>query len=95
MSSDIMWTIWYCSKKVTRKEAIGGLYKDLMEAKQKLTDIGQVLNDKRADLRSKQDRGNNMAPDQSRLQRQSRTSGYMFRNHFENAQRSQSQQGKE
>eukprot|EP00972_Heterocapsa_arctica_P083174 12256485-Heterocapsa_arctica.AAC.1 len=31
----------------TEEEAISGLYKDLMEAKNKLTDIGQVLNDKK------------------------------------------------
>eukprot|EP00972_Heterocapsa_arctica_P044315 6543243-Heterocapsa_arctica.AAC.1 len=29
------------------EEAIRGLYKDLTEAKQKLADIGQVLNDKK------------------------------------------------
>eukprot|EP00972_Heterocapsa_arctica_P001524 219939-Heterocapsa_arctica.AAC.1 len=31
----------------TEKEAIRRLYKDLTEAKQKLTDIGQLLNDKK------------------------------------------------
>eukprot|EP00972_Heterocapsa_arctica_P081774 12052841-Heterocapsa_arctica.AAC.1 len=30
----------------TEEETISGLYKDLMEAKNKLTEIGQVLNDK-------------------------------------------------
>eukprot|EP00972_Heterocapsa_arctica_P068359 10099895-Heterocapsa_arctica.AAC.1 len=29
----------------TEEEAISGLYNDLMEAKNKLTEIGQVLND--------------------------------------------------
>eukprot|EP00972_Heterocapsa_arctica_P011567 1694432-Heterocapsa_arctica.AAC.1 len=29
----------------TEEEAISGLYKDLIEAKHKLTEIGQVLND--------------------------------------------------
>eukprot|EP00972_Heterocapsa_arctica_P097305 14356340-Heterocapsa_arctica.AAC.1 len=58
----------------TEEEAIRGLYNDLTEAKQKLTDIGQVLNDERAYFRSKQDRTNNLAPDQPRLQGKSRTS---------------------
>eukprot|EP00972_Heterocapsa_arctica_P107858 15885458-Heterocapsa_arctica.AAC.1 len=31
----------------TKAEAISGLYKDLIEAKNKLTEIGQVLNDKK------------------------------------------------
>eukprot|EP00972_Heterocapsa_arctica_P106922 15749734-Heterocapsa_arctica.AAC.1 len=31
----------------TEEEAISGLYKDLMEAKDKLTSIGQVLNNKK------------------------------------------------
>eukprot|EP00972_Heterocapsa_arctica_P090935 13415317-Heterocapsa_arctica.AAC.1 len=31
----------------TEEEAIKGLYKDLTEAKKKLKDIGQVLNDKK------------------------------------------------
>eukprot|EP00972_Heterocapsa_arctica_P047095 6948686-Heterocapsa_arctica.AAC.1 len=31
----------------TEEEAIGGLYTDLTEAKQKLTDLGQVLNDQK------------------------------------------------
>eukprot|EP00972_Heterocapsa_arctica_P020524 3026611-Heterocapsa_arctica.AAC.1 len=31
----------------TEQEAISRLYKDLMEAKSKLTEIGQVLNDKK------------------------------------------------
>eukprot|EP00972_Heterocapsa_arctica_P115703 16449238-Heterocapsa_arctica.AAC.1 len=31
----------------TEEEAISGLYKDLMEAKSKLTEIGQVLNNKK------------------------------------------------
>eukprot|EP00972_Heterocapsa_arctica_P009271 1366491-Heterocapsa_arctica.AAC.1 len=34
----------------TEEEAIKGLYKDLTEAKQKLTDIGQVLNDKKEQM---------------------------------------------
>eukprot|EP00972_Heterocapsa_arctica_P045939 6778830-Heterocapsa_arctica.AAC.1 len=32
----------------TEEEAISGLYNDFMEAKSKFTEIGQVLNDKRA-----------------------------------------------
>eukprot|EP00972_Heterocapsa_arctica_P071411 10550697-Heterocapsa_arctica.AAC.1 len=32
------------------EEATSGLYKDLMEAKNKLTEIGQVLNDKKEQL---------------------------------------------
>eukprot|EP00972_Heterocapsa_arctica_P064412 9506037-Heterocapsa_arctica.AAC.1 len=31
----------------TEEEAVSGLYKDLMEAKEKMTSIGQVLNDKK------------------------------------------------
>eukprot|EP00972_Heterocapsa_arctica_P002881 423260-Heterocapsa_arctica.AAC.1 len=31
----------------TEEEAISGLYNDLMEAKDKFTNIGQVLNDKK------------------------------------------------
>eukprot|EP00972_Heterocapsa_arctica_P070123 10358903-Heterocapsa_arctica.AAC.1 len=31
----------------TEEEAISGLHKDLSEAKNKLTEIGQVLNDKK------------------------------------------------
>eukprot|EP00972_Heterocapsa_arctica_P018970 2800536-Heterocapsa_arctica.AAC.1 len=31
----------------TEEEAISGFYKDLMEAKDKLTSIGKVLNDKK------------------------------------------------
>eukprot|EP00972_Heterocapsa_arctica_P037836 5569612-Heterocapsa_arctica.AAC.1 len=34
----------------TEEEAIRGLYKDLAEAKQKLTDIGQVLNEKKEQI---------------------------------------------
>eukprot|EP00972_Heterocapsa_arctica_P008951 1314306-Heterocapsa_arctica.AAC.1 len=34
----------------TEEEAISGLYQDLMEAKNKLTDIGQVLNDKKEQI---------------------------------------------
>eukprot|EP00972_Heterocapsa_arctica_P087403 12889980-Heterocapsa_arctica.AAC.1 len=34
----------------TEEEAISGLYKDLMEAKHKLTNIGQVLNDKKEQM---------------------------------------------
>eukprot|EP00972_Heterocapsa_arctica_P068896 10179362-Heterocapsa_arctica.AAC.1 len=34
----------------TEEEAISGLYKDLMEANNKLTSIGQVLNDKKEQL---------------------------------------------
>eukprot|EP00972_Heterocapsa_arctica_P001769 252439-Heterocapsa_arctica.AAC.1 len=34
----------------TKEEAISCLYKDLMEAKNKLTDIGQVLNDKKEQI---------------------------------------------
>eukprot|EP00972_Heterocapsa_arctica_P074665 11018559-Heterocapsa_arctica.AAC.1 len=34
----------------TEEEAISGLYKDLMEAKSKFTEIGQVLNDKKEQM---------------------------------------------
>eukprot|EP00972_Heterocapsa_arctica_P042854 6318869-Heterocapsa_arctica.AAC.1 len=34
----------------TEEEAISGLYKHLMEAKNKLTEIGQVLNDKKEQI---------------------------------------------
>eukprot|EP00972_Heterocapsa_arctica_P029182 4291267-Heterocapsa_arctica.AAC.1 len=34
----------------TEEESISGLYKDLMEAKSKLTEIGQVLNDKKEQI---------------------------------------------
>eukprot|EP00972_Heterocapsa_arctica_P005054 749710-Heterocapsa_arctica.AAC.1 len=34
----------------TEEEAISGLYKDLMEAKNTLTEIGQVLNDKKEQI---------------------------------------------
>eukprot|EP00972_Heterocapsa_arctica_P059732 8808973-Heterocapsa_arctica.AAC.1 len=34
----------------TDEEAIRGLYQDLTEAKQKLKDIGQVLNDKKEQI---------------------------------------------
>eukprot|EP00972_Heterocapsa_arctica_P031735 4675311-Heterocapsa_arctica.AAC.1 len=34
----------------TEEEAIRGLYKDLNEANKKLTDIGQVLNDKKEQI---------------------------------------------
>eukprot|EP00972_Heterocapsa_arctica_P090436 13340221-Heterocapsa_arctica.AAC.1 len=34
----------------TEEEAISGLYNDLVEAKSKLTQIGQVLNDKKEQL---------------------------------------------
>eukprot|EP00972_Heterocapsa_arctica_P028076 4130239-Heterocapsa_arctica.AAC.1 len=34
----------------TEEEAIRGLYTDLTEAKQKLTDIGQVLNNKKEQI---------------------------------------------
>eukprot|EP00972_Heterocapsa_arctica_P012940 1901646-Heterocapsa_arctica.AAC.1 len=34
----------------TEEEAVSGLYKDLMDAKDKLTSIGQVLNDKKEQL---------------------------------------------
>eukprot|EP00972_Heterocapsa_arctica_P074707 11024931-Heterocapsa_arctica.AAC.1 len=34
----------------TEEEAINGLYKDLMEARNKLTEIGQVLNDKKEQI---------------------------------------------
>eukprot|EP00972_Heterocapsa_arctica_P010638 1561073-Heterocapsa_arctica.AAC.1 len=43
----------------TEEEAVSGLYKDLMEAKDKLTSIGQVLNDKKELIflfRAKQER---------------------------------------
>eukprot|EP00972_Heterocapsa_arctica_P056511 8339721-Heterocapsa_arctica.AAC.1 len=32
------------------EEAISGLYKDLMEAKKRLTEIGQVLNDQKEQI---------------------------------------------
>eukprot|EP00972_Heterocapsa_arctica_P039104 5757919-Heterocapsa_arctica.AAC.1 len=35
------------NKKDTEEEATSGLYKDLMEATNKLTETGQVLNDKK------------------------------------------------
>ncbi len=34
----------------TEEEAVSGLYKDLMEAKDKLTSIGQVLNDRKESI---------------------------------------------
>eukprot|EP00972_Heterocapsa_arctica_P044833 6615457-Heterocapsa_arctica.AAC.1 len=34
----------------TEEEAISGLYKDLIEAKSRLTSIGQVLNDKKEQM---------------------------------------------
>eukprot|EP00972_Heterocapsa_arctica_P110858 16325055-Heterocapsa_arctica.AAC.1 len=34
----------------TEEKAISGLYKDLMETKNKLTEIGQVLNDKKEQI---------------------------------------------
>eukprot|EP00972_Heterocapsa_arctica_P041788 6160496-Heterocapsa_arctica.AAC.1 len=34
----------------TEEEATSGLYNDLMEAKNKLTEIGQVLNDKKEQI---------------------------------------------
>eukprot|EP00972_Heterocapsa_arctica_P004176 619730-Heterocapsa_arctica.AAC.1 len=34
----------------TEEEAISGLYNDLMEANNKLTEIGQVLNDKKEQI---------------------------------------------
>eukprot|EP00972_Heterocapsa_arctica_P053027 7807671-Heterocapsa_arctica.AAC.1 len=34
----------------TEEEGISGLYKDLIEAKNKLTEIGQVLNDKKEQI---------------------------------------------
>eukprot|EP00972_Heterocapsa_arctica_P040210 5924373-Heterocapsa_arctica.AAC.1 len=34
----------------TEEEAVSGLYKDLMEGKDKFTSIGQVLNDKKEQL---------------------------------------------
>eukprot|EP00972_Heterocapsa_arctica_P101291 14929751-Heterocapsa_arctica.AAC.1 len=34
----------------TEEEAISGLYKDLVEAKDKLTETGQVLNDKKCQI---------------------------------------------
>eukprot|EP00972_Heterocapsa_arctica_P100550 14825760-Heterocapsa_arctica.AAC.1 len=42
----------------TEQEAINGLYNDLMEAKDKLTSIGQVLNDKKEQFlrKTKQER---------------------------------------
>eukprot|EP00972_Heterocapsa_arctica_P010554 1549454-Heterocapsa_arctica.AAC.1 len=34
----------------TEEEAVSGLYKDLMEAKDKLTSIGHALNDKKEQI---------------------------------------------
>eukprot|EP00972_Heterocapsa_arctica_P040499 5967703-Heterocapsa_arctica.AAC.1 len=58
----------------TEEEAIRGLYNNLTEAKHKLPDIGQVQRQERAYLGSEQDKINNLAPDQPRLQGKSRTS---------------------
>eukprot|EP00972_Heterocapsa_arctica_P073122 10800235-Heterocapsa_arctica.AAC.1 len=74
------------------EEAIRGLFKGLTEAKQKLTDIGQVLNDKKEHISVQSKTGYTLASDQSRLQGKSRTSGYLSRNHSQNAYASQSQQ---
>eukprot|EP00972_Heterocapsa_arctica_P032386 4772173-Heterocapsa_arctica.AAC.1 len=76
----------------TEEEAIRGMYTYPTEAKQKLKDLGQVLNDNTTYLRSKQDRKHKLAPDQPRLQGESRTSGYLFRNHSQNTYASLSQQ---
>eukprot|EP00972_Heterocapsa_arctica_P013627 2010099-Heterocapsa_arctica.AAC.1 len=46
MSSDILLMIWCFSKEDTEEQAITGLAKYLTEAKQHLTNIGQMLNDK-------------------------------------------------
>eukprot|EP00972_Heterocapsa_arctica_P007475 1090750-Heterocapsa_arctica.AAC.1 len=45
ISSEIMWMTWFFSKKETLKKRLSA-YEDLMEAKNQLTEIGQVLNDK-------------------------------------------------
>ena len=46
MSLETMWMICFCVKEGdTEEEANSGLYKDLMEAKDKFTSIGQVLDD--------------------------------------------------
>eukprot|EP00972_Heterocapsa_arctica_P046374 6842887-Heterocapsa_arctica.AAC.1 len=47
MSSGIMLMTWFCLNKDTEEEAISGHYKYLMEAKNKLTEIGLVLNDRK------------------------------------------------
>eukprot|EP00972_Heterocapsa_arctica_P078493 11577057-Heterocapsa_arctica.AAC.1 len=54
----------------TEDEAISGRYKDLMEAKNKLTEIGQVLNDKKEHMFVQSKTGENMTSNLSRLQRQ-------------------------
>eukprot|EP00972_Heterocapsa_arctica_P055439 8179337-Heterocapsa_arctica.AAC.1 len=58
------------------EEAVSGLYKDLVEAKDKFTSIGQVLNDKKEQIFVQNKTGENMAPTLPRLQRKSRTSGH-------------------
>eukprot|EP00972_Heterocapsa_arctica_P074556 11003519-Heterocapsa_arctica.AAC.1 len=70
----------------TEEEAISGLYKDLMEAKNKLTEIGQVLNDTKEHMCVQSKTGENLASNLPRLQRQSRTSSHLSRNHSENTQ---------
>eukprot|EP00972_Heterocapsa_arctica_P025831 3801819-Heterocapsa_arctica.AAC.1 len=47
MSLETMWTTWFYLKGDTEEEAISGLYNYLMEATSNLTDICQVLNDKK------------------------------------------------
>eukprot|EP00972_Heterocapsa_arctica_P019739 2910714-Heterocapsa_arctica.AAC.1 len=58
----------------TEEEAVSGLYEDLMEAKDNLTSIGQVLNDKKEQIFIQDKTGENMAPALPILQRKSRTS---------------------
>eukprot|EP00972_Heterocapsa_arctica_P040757 6005337-Heterocapsa_arctica.AAC.1 len=60
----------------TEEEAITVLYNDLIEAKSKLTEIGQVLKYKKEHIFVKSKTGEDMASNLPRLQRQSRTSGH-------------------
>eukprot|EP00972_Heterocapsa_arctica_P029372 4324357-Heterocapsa_arctica.AAC.1 len=60
----------------TEEEAISGRYKDLMEAKNILTEIGQVLNDKRSRSSFRVKLEKEFGTKMSRLQRQNRTSGH-------------------
>eukprot|EP00972_Heterocapsa_arctica_P016665 2457932-Heterocapsa_arctica.AAC.1 len=62
------------NKGDTEEEAISGLYTYLMEAKRKLTEIGQVLNDNKEHVSVRSKTGEDMASTLPRLQRQSRTS---------------------
>eukprot|EP00972_Heterocapsa_arctica_P028585 4205955-Heterocapsa_arctica.AAC.1 len=52
----------------TEEEAVSGLYKDLMEAKDTLTSIGQVLNDEKEHIFVQSKTGESMAPTLPRIQ---------------------------